>query len=180
MKETTNDTPADAPAPRPVPRAWIRVGPDPLRYEYGRRNPSPDGPPIMDALAYVQQEPSGYVRWETYTAPHVTGAEPSRTAAQDAALAALRKLGHDAPPRPASRYLYFRDATADGCVIALDPTMIRPDGMREGFAGTFDRPNSGVSWGALADASLGEPVTEAQARALHPALFARIDAEPDA
>jgi hypothetical protein len=77
--------------------------------------------------------------------------------------------------RAASQYLYFRDATTPGCVVAVDPTMIRPDGLREGFAGTFPRSNSGVSWGALSDASLGEPLSEAQARAIHPRLFERID-----
>jgi hypothetical protein len=74
-------------------RQWIRVGPDPLRYEYGRENPNPTGPPVKDQLAYVERERAGYFRWETYTDPHYTGSEPDRRRAQVKALGKLEDIG---------------------------------------------------------------------------------------
>lgn len=40
----------------PPERTWINVGKDPYRYEYGRENPDPSGPPVIDQLAYVKEE----------------------------------------------------------------------------------------------------------------------------
>lgn len=70
-------------------REWIKAGEDPLRYEYGRKSDNPRLPPIKDQLAYVEQERSGYFRWETYTG-HEKGAKPSREQAQEAAIQALK------------------------------------------------------------------------------------------
>lgn len=74
-------------------RSWIKAGDDPYRYEYGRGNPNPLGAPIKDQLAYVEQERSGYFRWETYTDPHEKGAAPDRMQAQEKALETLREKG---------------------------------------------------------------------------------------
>ena len=69
-------------------RTWIKVGEDPLRYEYGRKG-GPQGPEVVDQLAYVEEESrSAYFRWETY-GEHASGAEPSREEAQEAAVEAL-------------------------------------------------------------------------------------------
>jgi hypothetical protein len=76
-----------------APRTWIKVGDDPLRYEYGRENSDSMGPPITGQLAYVERERSGYFKWETYTDPHEEGAEPSRTEAQERALKELEQKG---------------------------------------------------------------------------------------
>ena len=74
-------------------RRWIKVGPDPLRFEYGRENPDPSGPPITHQLAYVEQERSGHFTWETYTDPHQKGSEPDRMKAQKRAIDALDEMG---------------------------------------------------------------------------------------
>ena len=79
--------------PKTESRTWIKAGPDPLRYEYGRENPSPSGPPIKDQLAYVEQERSGHFRWETYTDPHFKGSAPDRERAQAKALDVLKEAG---------------------------------------------------------------------------------------
>ena len=72
-------------------RKWIKVGPDPLRYEYGRENENPVGPPIKDQLAYVEEEKySNYFRWETYRS-HEKGAKPSLEEAKEAAIRTLRE-----------------------------------------------------------------------------------------
>lgn len=71
-------------------RSWLKVGSAPLRYEFGRENPDSSGPPIIDQIAYVEEEKhSSYFRWETYT-NHDKGAEPSRKEAQEADIRALR------------------------------------------------------------------------------------------
>ena len=77
-------------------RTWIKVGPDPLRYEYGRENPDPTGAPITDQLAYVEEERSSYFHWETYTDLNHKGAAPDRKKAQAKAEAALRRAGVEA------------------------------------------------------------------------------------
>jgi len=75
-------------------REWIKVGDDPLRYEYGRENKNPIGPAIKDQLAYVKEEKySSYFHWETYRS-HEKGAKPSRKEAQEAAVQTLKKNGH--------------------------------------------------------------------------------------
>jgi hypothetical protein len=74
-------------------RTWIKVGPNPLRYEYGRENPDAGGAPIIDALAYVEQDRTGRFAWETYTDPHIKGTAPDREQAQAAALDALEDAG---------------------------------------------------------------------------------------
>ena len=72
-------------------RRWIKVGDDPLRYEYGRENKTLAAPAIQDQLAYVEEEKhSSYFHWETYTT-HEKGAEPTRKKAQAAAIEALRE-----------------------------------------------------------------------------------------
>lgn len=74
-------------------RRWIKVGEDPLRFEYGRENENPGTPPVKDQLADVEEEKhSSYFRWETYTS-HEEGAAPSKREAQDKALRALEKEG---------------------------------------------------------------------------------------
>jgi hypothetical protein len=74
-------------------REWIKVGPDPLRYEYGRKNENPLTPAIKDQLAFVEEEQySSYFHWETYTG-HDKGSEPSLEEAQEAAIEALRNEG---------------------------------------------------------------------------------------
>lgn len=74
-------------------RKWIKVGPDPLRYEYGRENKNPFSPPIKDQLAFVEEEQySTHFRWETYTG-HDKGSEPSLEEAQEAAISTLREEG---------------------------------------------------------------------------------------
>ena len=71
-------------------RHWIKVGDDPLRYEYGRKNDHPEAPAVKDQLAYVEEEAhSSYFHWETYRT-HEKGAAPSRREAQKKALQALR------------------------------------------------------------------------------------------
>ena len=58
-------------------RIWIKVGEDPIRYEYDREG-GPRGPAVVDQLAYVEEEPhSAYFRWETY-GEHASGTEPNR------------------------------------------------------------------------------------------------------
>lgn len=74
-------------------RSWIKVGDDPYRFEYGKENDSPRGPHVKDQLAYVEEERSGYFRWETYTDPHETGAKPDRVQAQEKAEDVLREKG---------------------------------------------------------------------------------------
>jgi hypothetical protein len=75
-------------------RCWIKVGEDPLRYEYGRKNDSPGAPTIQDQLAYVEEEKcSSYFHWETYRS-HKKGARPSREEAQAAATEVLKEEGH--------------------------------------------------------------------------------------
>ena len=74
-------------------RSWIKVGENPFRFEYGRKNDSPRGPRMRDQLAYVEEERSGYFRWETYTDPHEKGAKPDREQAQEKALEVLREKG---------------------------------------------------------------------------------------
>lgn len=74
-------------------REWIKVGPDPLRYEFGHRNDNPFSPAIKDQLAYVEEEKySAYFRWETYT-EHDKGSEPTVEEAQEAAIQALEEEG---------------------------------------------------------------------------------------
>jgi len=51
----------------------------------------------------------------------------------------------------------------------------RSDGLVEGFASTFDRPNSPVDWISIDPEMLGERVTEEEAREIHPRLFEQID-----
>ena len=79
--------------PEKPKREWIKAGPDPLRYEYGRDNPNAGGAPIIDALAYVEQSRTGRFEWETYTDPHFKGNAPDRDAAQAEALKILRQAG---------------------------------------------------------------------------------------
>ena len=84
----------------------------------------------------------------------------------------------ETPQEPAQgRYEYYRDTTTEGCVIAIDPDLTRPDGLHEGYAGTFDHPNSGVSWNAVAPEVLGERLTTEEAKELHPRLFERMEAD---
>ena len=83
-------------------RSWIKVGDDPYRFEYGRENSDPTGPAIVDQLAYVEEERSGYFRWETYTNPHEKGAKPDRMQAQEKALEVLREKGQ-IPEEPKSQ-----------------------------------------------------------------------------
>ncbi|MFB6274474.1 MAG: hypothetical protein ABEL51_16440 [Salinibacter sp.] len=74
-------------------RKWIKVGDDPLRYEYGRENDHPEAPAVEGQLAYVEEEKrSSYFHWETYTT-HENGAAPSRREAQDRALRVLKEEG---------------------------------------------------------------------------------------
>lgn len=74
-------------------RRWIKAGEDPLRFEYGRENETPEAPRVKDQLAFVEEEKhSSYFHWETYTS-HEKGAKPSREEAQEAAVEALRKGG---------------------------------------------------------------------------------------
>lgn len=75
-------------------RQWIKVGDDPLRYEYGRESSSSFLPQVKDQLAYVEAEKySSYFHWETYTNPHEKGAAPDVEQAQQRAIEALRE--HD-------------------------------------------------------------------------------------
>lgn len=74
-------------------REWIKTGSDPRRWEYGRENTNPFGPQTKDVLAYVEQERSGWFKWETYTNPHRKGAKPDRMQAQEAALGVLEEAG---------------------------------------------------------------------------------------
>lgn len=83
----------------------------------------------------------------------------------------------DTQQATADTYEYHVDAKADGCVIAIDPTLERSDGLHEGYAGTFDRTNSPVSWGAVAPEVLGKQLTRSEAKELHPRLFERIEAD---
>ncbi len=72
-------------------RSWIKAGDDPLRFEYGRESETPGAPPIIDQLAFVEEEKhSSYFHWETYTS-HEKGAKPSREEAQTAAVEALEQ-----------------------------------------------------------------------------------------
>lgn len=74
-------------------REWIKVGPDPLRYEYGRKNENPFSPSIQDQLAFVEEEKfSSRFRWETYT-DHDSGSEPGLEEAQQAAIETLKTEG---------------------------------------------------------------------------------------
>lgn len=74
-------------------------------------------------------------------------------------------------------YEFYRDPTTEGCVIAVSQEAEgrRSDGMVEGFAGTFDQPNSSVSWTAIDPAILGDPISEEKARDIHPRLFEHLD-----
>ena len=79
--------------PEKPKRKWIKAGPDPLRYEYGRDNPDAGGAPIIDALAYVEREPSGYFKWGLYRGERNEQAAPSLKEAQAAAVSALEEAG---------------------------------------------------------------------------------------
>lgn len=47
--------------------------------------------------------------------------------------------------------------------------------MVEGFAGTFDQPNSSAGWMAIYLNILGDPIFEEKARDIHPRLFQHLD-----
>jgi hypothetical protein len=72
---------------RPDERTWIKVGDSPRRYELAYHN-SPPGPDVHGSLAYVEEEPAGWWRWEDYRR-HDSGSCPDRAAAQAAAEQAL-------------------------------------------------------------------------------------------
>jgi hypothetical protein len=75
-------------------RKWVKVGDDPLRYEFGRENETPFSPSVSDQLAYVEEEKySSYFHWETYKS-HEKGAKPSLQEAQEAAIATLESNGY--------------------------------------------------------------------------------------
>ena len=69
---------------------------------------------------------------------------------------------------------FYRDTSTPGNVIAAG-SATRSDGLREGYTATYDRPNSPVSWNAFTPSSLGNRLTEDEARELHPRLFDELD-----
>ena len=79
-------------------------------------------------------------------------------------------------------YAFYRDATSDGNVIAVDLNVTHSRSELynvnewEGFAGVFDRPNSPVQWTGGKPQSLGDRLTVEEAREIHPRLFDRIGA----
>jgi hypothetical protein len=73
-------------------RRWIKVGDDPLRYEYGRESDNPFLPKVKDQLAFVEEEKySSQFHWETYTDPHKKGTAPDVDRAQKEAQEVLQK-----------------------------------------------------------------------------------------
>ena len=75
-------------------------------------------------------------------------------------------------------YSFYRDATTEGCVIAVDLAASDfwsdYDGW-EGLAATYDRPNSPVSSTRGHEDALGERLTVSDAREIHPRLFRRLE-----
>lgn len=73
---------------------------------------------------------------------------------------------------------YFRADDSGSNVVAYDTE------LGEGLVPVYSHPNSAVNWGRINLAHVGEEITEAEARTLHPALFERLqndtDAEPPA
>lgn len=76
-----------------------------------------------------------------------------------------------------SKYEFYVDPSSEASVFAVDKETkgVRPDGLVEGFAGTFDRPNSPVSWTTVDPSVLGEEISQEKAREVHPRLFERLD-----
>ena len=68
---------------------------------------------------------------------------------------------------------FYEDSRTAGNVIAVGP--VRDDGRVEGYRATFERKDSPVSWGAVSTNALGDRLTEAEARDVHPRLFEKID-----
>jgi hypothetical protein len=68
---------------------------------------------------------------------------------------------------------FFEDRSTPGNVVAVGP--VRSDGRVEGYCATYDRENSPVSWNQIPRDSLGDRLTEAEAREKHPRLFEKID-----
>ena len=99
MNDTAQDTGGASGAQEPSaipntnPREWLKVGPNPERYEYGRTGAVHGRP--ADALAYVEREPSGGFRWGVYRGEHDPKAAPSLQEAQERAIATLKERGVD-------------------------------------------------------------------------------------
>lgn len=74
-------------------------------------------------------------------------------------------------------YEFYLDPTTEDCVIAVSKETEgkRSDGVVEGFAATFDRPNSSVSWTAIDPSMLGDPIPKEEAREVLSRLFQRLD-----
>jgi hypothetical protein len=72
---------------------------------------------------------------------------------------------------------FYRNPDQEDSAFAVRPESRRrrSDGLVEGFASTFDRPNSPVDWVPIDPARLGEEIPEEEARKLHPRLFERLE-----
>ena len=64
---------------------------------------------------------------------------------------------------------YHRDPNTPGNVLAVNPDTL------EGYAAVHPWPDSPVTWVLIDPALLGEEITEAEARRLHPNLFTALD-----
>lgn len=73
------------------------------------------------------------------------------------------------------RYDFYADPDTDQSVFAVSSEIERPDGVVEGFASTYDCPNSPVSWTTIHPSLLGNQLSEDEARERHPRLFERLD-----
>lgn len=87
---------------------------------------------------------------------------------------------HSIPDRPPARQMsskndlqFYRNPEQEGSVFAIgkETKKKRGDGLVEGFASTFDRPNSPVDWVSIDPDRLGERIPEEEAREIHPRLF---------
>lgn len=75
-----------------------------------------------------------------------------------------------------AQYEFYLDPESEESVFAVSKESKgkRADGLVEGFASTFDRPNSSVSWTAMDPSVFGQQLSEGEAREIHPRLFDRL------
>jgi hypothetical protein len=138
----------------------------------GSRWTDTDGPDFVVKSISIDEDgiPQVHIRTDEGDTLGVTASDMRKRMASGEIAPASTQDTHAA-------YAYYADGKASGCVIAIDPELKRSDGLHEGYAGTFDRPNSPVSWGAVAPDVLGERLTRSEAKEIHPRLFERIEAD---
>lgn len=83
--------------------------------------------------------------------------------------------------KPLAPFAFFVDATSEhGNVIAVDRSIYERHGELEGLAATFPHENSGVSWTAFSEETLGSRIEASEAEKMHPRLFERLRRDNEA